>query len=130
MKTRAGLSLIEMLLAIFVLMVVFLIFGTLFQWVLSSSRRSDETATASLMASNRLAELRQWAAQPSGSSDNFRSGAWAALAAPVDVGQGYRVSVTLLAAQCYSPCTTMESLFPNPRDMSNLRLPRLSPVNL
>ena len=105
--------------AIFVLMVVFVMFGSLFQWVLSSSRKGDQQATAAALASNRLAELRLWAAQASGSSDNFRSGPWASLATPVEVQPGYRVSVELIAAACYSPCNSMESLFATPREASN-----------
>jgi Tfp pilus assembly protein PilV len=119
MNPRRGLSLIETLLAIFVLMVVFILFASLFQWVLSSSRRGDEAATAGRLASNRLAELRQWAAQAAGPSDNFRSGDWASLSAPVEAEPGYQTSVTRIAASCYAPCTQLESLFSQPRTMSN-----------
>jgi len=119
MKRRGGLSLIETVLAVFVLLVVFLIFGTLLQWVLSSSRRGDEMATAARLAENRLAELRDWSFQPNGSSDNFRAGAWGALATPVEAESGYRTSVALVASQCYAPTTNLESAFANPRTMSS-----------
>lgn len=111
-------SLLETLVAIFVLLGVFIIFATLYHWVLSSSKRADQAATAARLATNRLADLRAWAAQPNGASDNFH-GSWTSQASPVEMEPGYQVSVDLLAAQIYAPSTQLETAFPRPREMSN-----------
>lgn len=112
-------SLIETLFAVFVLLAAFTIFGTLFQWVLSSSKRGDQAATAARLAHNRLEELRQWSSQPSGSSDNFRAGNWNNWATPVELEPGYLVRIDRVANQCYSPSTSLEAGYARPRDMSN-----------
>ncbi len=45
MNQRRAMSLIETLFAVFVLLAAFTIFGTLFQWVMTSSKRGDQAAT-------------------------------------------------------------------------------------
>lgn len=118
MRLDRGLSLIETVIAIFVLLTVFVIFASLFEWLLASTRKAEKGATASRLASNRLAELRAWAAQPNGSSDNFHAGDWAALAQPVEAEAGFLVSVERVAAALLSPCSGLESPFGNPRQVS------------
>ena len=119
MNRRAGMSLIETLFAVFVLLAAFTIFGTLFQWVMTSSKRGDQAATAARLAHNRLEELRQWSEQPAGASDNFRAGNWTGWATPSEVEPGYTVQIDRVANQCYSPSTSLEAGFARPREMSN-----------
>lgn len=119
MNQRRAMSLIETLFAVFVLLAAFTIFGTLFQWVMTSSKRGDQAATAARLAHNRLQEVRQWAAQPSVSSDNFRAGSWGTWATPLEVEPGYTVRVDRVANQCYSPSSSLEAGYARPREMSN-----------
>ena len=119
MNRRSGMSLIETLFAVFVLLAAFTIFGTLFQWVMTSSKRGDQAATAARLAHNRLEELRQWSEQPAGASDNFRAGSWTGWATPSEVEPGYTVQIDRVANQCYSPSTSLEAGFARPREMSN-----------
>lgn len=119
MNHRQGLSLIETLFAVFVLLAAFTIFATLFQWVVTSSRRGDEAATAARLAHNRLEELREWSAKASGTSDNFRVGNWTSWATPIEAEPGFTVQIDRVANQCYSPSTNLEAGFARPREMSN-----------
>ena len=121
MNSRRGMSLIETLFAAFILVAAMTVFGTLFQTVLSSSRRGDQLATAARVASNRLEEVKDWARLPSGSSSNFRVGNWSTWATSYadPNAPGYNVSLSLVSQLCYSPCISMESSFAQPRSMTS-----------
>ncbi len=102
---RPGFSLLETVIAIFILICAFCVFAALQNFSLVQSARAERRTVAARLARNRLESLRAWANQ----GTNFDSGNWASLATPEEVADfpGFQTSVQELAAAIYSPSTSL-----------------------
>lgn len=102
---RKGFSLLETLIAVFILICAFCVFAALQNFSLVQSARAERRTVAARLARNRLEALRAWANQ----GTNFDTGNWAALANPVDEAgfPGFQTSVHDLAGAIYSPSTSL-----------------------
>ncbi|MFN8608946.1 MAG: hypothetical protein U0931_15540 [Vulcanimicrobiota bacterium] len=110
-------SLVETVLALFLLTVGMLLLVQIFLFGLRYTRRAEKRALAATIAQKHLSQLRVWARQ----GHNF--GSWTA----PQVGQqpdsefpGYQVKVTIAPHAIYSPATALEQVRSlTPRKMSN-----------
>lgn len=128
-SARRGLSLIEAIMSIFLVIVGFLIMGQLFHSAIHYETLVTERTTAAAMAEHQMEKIRGWSAQvfkgTSGGSA-FDDATWAGC--PGNGGPntdplypGYFINVTTSMARLYSPCTQFETKNdqPNSRAMNN-----------
>ena len=111
---KRGFSLLEAVIALVVLVGAFAALARIMHAGLDQGARADQQAMASLLARERLAEMRAFAREP----DQFELflASYGNVTAP-DPGQPeYSVAIRSQAQTLYSPCSTLESPFLSPTD--------------
>lgn len=104
-----GLSLLETLVALFLLLGAFTVLALMYQQSFHYLRRADRQARANLLAENLLAEIREWAAVPA----NFRQATWTAWANVTRPEfPEFKATVTKNSLPQLSPCTSLETPWP------------------
>jgi hypothetical protein len=104
-----GLSLLETLVALFLLLGAFTVLALMYQQSFHYLRRADKQARANLLADNLLAEIREWAAVPA----NFQQATWAAWANVTRPEfPEFKASLTKSLLPQLSPCTSLELPWP------------------
>ena len=115
---RKGFTLIETVIASFILSLAFVAFIMLYHRALAFGAQSEARSAAARAAWRKVESVREWSAQ----SDNFEKGDWAGLSTPVSDPDDppFMTSVLLIGRTLFSPSTDLESLFPgNTIDFSN-----------
>ncbi len=115
LKSR-GYSLLEAIIASFLLVFTFFLVSRLFQTGLQYSTRVETRLTAVTVAESRMARIREWADQ---------SITWTTIPSePQEENYpGYQVAVRrqpLDVGALFSPCSATELGFPEPREMTNI----------
>jgi hypothetical protein len=106
--SQRGYSLIEAILASFLLLFTFFLVSSLFNTGLQYSRKVEQRMVAVQFAEKRLAEVRQWAKE----TDNWSPPGSVTDPADPDF-PGYAVQLNLVTEVLYSPCTRLEEAFPD-----------------
>ncbi|MEW6282179.1 MAG: hypothetical protein AB1758_26470 [Candidatus Eremiobacterota bacterium] len=110
--TRRALSLVETILASFLLIAGFALMTSLFHAAMRYSVRIDSLQLAVLLAEKRMEEIRAWSWQVHSAGTAFSN--WSAVPAnPTDPDfPGYTLAVATTPHTLYSPCSEFESLYP------------------
>ena len=110
MKRRA-VTLIETLVACFVLVSAFVIFVAMLQGIFDSSTQLQLKAKASIVAANQLARIRDWSRQSTTGHPNF-DGLAAHFNGNVNDAEWplFKVTTTITTPAMFSPCTELEKV--------------------
>ena len=115
---KRAFTLIETVIASFILGLAFVAFIMLYHRALAYGAQSEARTAASRAGWRRIEALRQWSTE----GDNFEKGDWAGMSTPVADSDDpqFLTSVFLINRSVLSPSTDLESLFPgNTIDFTN-----------
>jgi len=109
-----GLSLVEAIIAIYLLLCAFMVVINLFHTAMRYGAGIDRPIYATVIAGRKLEEIRRWAWTPAAKGYNFH-GDWSAVTVssrPDDENPEYYVTVRTAASGLLSPCSSFESAYP------------------
>lgn len=105
---KAAYSLLESVLAMFLMTFAFMVLAQLFHTSLNYSASLEHRAMATFLAESKMGEIRAWA------RTNFAQdwSAYDGVSAPADLHPSYTVTVRVADQELASPCRSLESLYP------------------
>lgn len=113
MKLRFGLSLVEVIVAMFLLMSAFVIFITLSQGMFGGSARTQNRVKAGIIANNHYARVREWSRQFGVGHPNFDAlpGPFAGTISDPDWPE-FSITSVFSTPTMFNPCAELEKVYP------------------